>query len=104
MIKSQSSHCDLKDWPKGVKEVEIMINLHQKSLMLLRKILEEHNSGLVSIIEQGHDSDLNEEFYNELRDIVLDELLLKGFEKNSTPTKYGIELENLIDEIGRLFL
>ena len=35
--------------------------------------------------------------------MVLDELLQKGL-KNYVPTEYGIELENLIDEIGRLFL
>lgn len=81
-----------------------MINLPQKSYSLLKKILEVHRPVLVSIIEKGNDIDFNEEFYNELRDIVLDELLQKGFETNCTPTKYGIELENLIDEIGRLFL
>jgi hypothetical protein len=80
-----------------------MINLSQKSHSLLKKILEEHRSDLISIIEQGHNCDFNEETYNELRDVVLDELLQKGF-KNYETTKYGIELENLIDEIGRLFL
>jgi hypothetical protein len=80
-----------------------MINLPQKSHSLLKIIVEEHRPDLISIIEQGHDSDFNEEIYNELRDVVLDELLQKGF-KNYEPTEYGIELENLIDEIGRLFL
>ena len=80
-----------------------MINLPQKPYSLLKKIIEEHRPDLLSMIEKGHDSDFNEEIYNELREMVLDELLQKGL-KNYVPTEYGIELENLIDEIGRLFL
>jgi hypothetical protein len=82
----------------------VMINLPQKSHSLLKIILEEHRPDLISIIEQGHNSDFSEEIYNELRDVILDELLQKGFDENYTPTEYGFELENLIDEIGRLFL
>ena len=47
--------------------------------------------------------DFDEVIYNQLRDAVCTELLENGF-INETPTDYGIRLENLIDEIGRLFM
>lgn len=78
-----------------------MISLPQKSYSLLKIILKEHRPDLIYIIDNN---DFNEEIYNDLRDVVLNELLQKGFDKNYTPTEYGFELENLIDEIGRLFL
>ena len=62
--------------------------------------MEKHQPNLLAVIEQDN---FNEGIYNELRDAVADELILNGFE-NDNPTKYGNELEKLIDEIGRLFM
>jgi len=78
-----------------------MINLTQKSLLLLKKCLKAHKPHLLYALEK--ESEFNEEFYNELRDAVCDELMINGFEEDR-PTKYGLELESLIDEIGRLFI
>lgn len=80
-----------------------MINLSEKSFELLKKILAERKPDLVWTIEEKKSDEFDEAQYNELRDIVSDELVQKGFIYD-VPTKYGIELENLIDEIGRLFL
>jgi hypothetical protein len=47
---------------------------------------------------------LDHELGNELRDTVGDELIAKGFDENYDPNEYGLALEDLIDELGRLFM
>jgi len=81
-----------------------MINLSAKSLNLLRKCLEYRNPSLIPIIESDNEVSYAADFYNELRQIVGDELAAYGFRPNWGPNEYGLELENLIDEIGRLFM
>jgi len=70
---------------------------------LLKKCLKERNPLLIPFIESGNDS-YTVEFYNELREIVGDELCDNGFQPSWEPNEYGLELERLIDEIGRLFI
>ena len=81
-----------------------MIKLSKKSLTLLKGCLEKHNPSLITIIESSGEDEHTVEFYNQLREIVGDELIARGFNKDYEPNSYGIELEKLIDEIGRLFL
>jgi len=77
------------------------MKLSSKSLELVKKILEDHNPALIPIVDSNDNHTI--ETYNKLRDIVGDELISKGFEPDDEPNEYGLELENLIDEIGRLF-
>lgn len=77
-----------------------LIKLSQKSLVLLKKCIKAHNPQLLSIFELDEDNVSSNEVLNELRDAICDELILNGFEGDKT-TKYGDELEQLIDEIGR---
>lgn len=81
-----------------------MIKLSEKSFDLLKSCLEKHNPSLIQIIESSGEDEYTVEFYNQLREIVGDELIARGFNQNYEPNPYGIELEKLIDEIGRLFL
>jgi len=81
-----------------------MIKLNSKSFMLLKQCLESHDPSLIPLIESDNDSLYTVDFYNELRQIVGNELIAKGFQPNWEPNEYGLELENLIDEIGRLFM
>jgi len=81
-----------------------MIKLSEKSLELLKKCLENHKPSLIPVIESDTGSDYTADFYNELRDVVGDELCAKGFQQDWEPNEYGLELEALIDEIGRLFM
>jgi hypothetical protein len=81
-----------------------MIKLSKKSFDLLKSCLEKHNPSLISIVESSREDEYTVEFYNQLREIVGDELLAKGFNQDYEPNSYGSELEKLIDEIGRLFL
>ncbi len=81
-----------------------MIKLNKQSLELLKKCLQNHNSSLIPIIEDMNKDDYTESFYNELREIVGNELINNGLNENDEPNEYGYKLEKLIDEIGRLFL
>ena len=81
-----------------------MIKLSNKSLALLKRCLEKHNPSLISLVESSGENEFSVEFYNQLREIVGDELIAKGFNQDYEPKTYGPELEKLIDEIGRLFL
>lgn len=79
-----------------------MINLDKKNKSLLRKCIQKNKSELLFVLDEN-EYDYDDEIYNELRDIVCEELVNCGFEEGK-PTEYGIELENLIDKIGRLFM
>lgn len=81
-----------------------MIKLSESALTLLKSCLEKHNPSLIPIIESSDCDEYTIEFYNQLREIVGDELIARGFEHDYEPNPYGMELEKLIDEIGRLFL
>ena len=81
-----------------------MIALTETSIKLLQKCLKKHNSELLLLLDDLEITEYEVEFYNHLRDIVSNELVTNGLKKDSEPNEYGLELENLIDEIGRLFL
>lgn len=81
-----------------------MIKLSDNLIVTLKKCLQEHNPSLISIIEDSNKTEYTIEFYNQLRQIVGDELIAKGFNKDWEPNEYGLILEQLIDEIGRLFM
>ena len=81
-----------------------MLNLRTESLSLIKKCLEKRNPSLIKFIESESFNDYSVEFYNELKQIVGDELIASGFKSNWEPNEYGLELENLIDEIGRLHM
>jgi hypothetical protein len=81
-----------------------MIKLSEKSLKMLKYCLLKYNDSLVPVIEDANVNTYTPEFYNQLRQIVCDELIAEGFDENYEPNDYGTSLERLIDEIGRLFL
>ena len=66
--------------------------------------MSKHNPELISIVEDKTITEYTPEFYNQLRDLVGDELILEGFDEDWRSNNYGIALEDLIDEIGRLFM
>ena len=82
-----------------------MIKISNNSLTLLKRCLKNQNkTDLIPVIENPGSTEFTAEFYNQLREIVSDEFCDYGLEKNYEPNEYGLNLENLIDEIGRLFL
>lgn len=58
---------------------------------------------LEELIQEHKLYNLNCEQYNMLREIVCDELINEGFEQEKI-TQYGIDLEALIDELGRFIM
>lgn len=80
-----------------------MIALSRKSIELLLHCLKNQRPDLIYVIDNENEIIVNEELGNELRDAVSDELIMNGFEGDN-PNKYGLSLESLIDEIGRLFM
>jgi hypothetical protein len=84
--------------------VLIMISISKESSMLLLKCLQAHNPSLVWVVESNETVNVDEKLGNELRESVGDEFMVNGLEIDSEPNSYGLELEALIDELGRLFM
>ncbi|MDR1101579.1 MAG: hypothetical protein LBL34_04425 [Clostridiales bacterium] len=80
-----------------------MINLCNHSTQLLKKCLLNHRPDLLYVIDANAAVSINENLGNDLREAVGDELIQYGFD-NEIPNEYGNSLENLIDEVGRLFM
>lgn len=79
-----------------------MIKLNQRMLELLRESLKSNRPDLMWVIEKEEIIDLDIPLANELRDIVGDELVKRGLKEDDEPNSLGLELEDLIDCIGRL--
>jgi len=84
----------------GQCEVKVMIKISQKEINLLEKCIVKHDLSQLSFINGENLYHLSNEHYNVLREIVCDELIAEGF-INDKVTLYGIELENLIDILGK---
>ncbi len=80
-----------------------MIALNENSIELLLKCLKNQRPDLIWIINSENNITVDEELGNELRDAISDELIMNGFDGDN-PNKYGLSLESLIDEIGRLII
>lgn len=81
-----------------------MIKLSKQSLILLEECLNECNPNLISFVKDNSINSYTDEFYNDLRQCVGSVLVRKGFNKDYSVNDYGQQLEDLIDEIGRLFM
>lgn len=81
-----------------------MNKLKKEFIQLLKKCILTHNPTVIGWVSDDKLYTLNAVEYNILRDIVNDEFLAKGLKQNYEPNEYGILLEQLIDEIGRLFM
>lgn len=81
-----------------------MIMLSENSILVLKECLKKHKPSLLATIDDSSQCEYGIDFYNELRQILGDELISEGFNENYEPNEYGLTLESLIDEIGRLFM
>jgi len=59
---------------------------------------------LIPKVNSYGEKDFTIALYNEFRDVVGVEFCARGLETDDEPNAYGLELEALIDEIGRLFM
>lgn len=81
-----------------------MIRMSTESAKLLLKCLKAHRPDMTWVITSGEEVDIDQKLGNDLREAVGDELISNGFKVDNNPTPYGLQLESLIDEIGRLFI
>ena len=70
---------------------------------MLEKCLKKHNENLLYVIYSDEIIPVDKELGNMLRDVIGDELIACGFDGDA-PNEYGLMLEDLIDEVGRLFM
>jgi hypothetical protein len=72
----------------------------EKQFELLKYCIREYPN-LIKLIEEVDFKDLDIEQYEEFRDLVNDEFLVYGLREDYEPNKYGDELEDLHEAIGR---
>lgn len=68
---------------------------------LLLKCIEKHDLSLKNIVSNIEMANFS--YIERLQDIVSDELIEKGFDIDDKPTKYGLQLEELIDYLGNFY-
>ena len=81
-----------------------MNKLSDKSKQILEICVKKHNPLLLDWILPNKIESLSINQYNILRDIVCDELITEGFCEDFEPNNYGLQLEDLIDELGHYFM
>lgn len=79
-----------------------VLKLKQSELDMLKKCVSKWNNKLMWVLETT-EYIREPAIINELRSLVGDELIEQGLE-NDNPTPYGLQLETLIDKLGRIFL
>ena len=72
-------------------------------LDLLRQCLATNRPDLLWVVDSEEIVSIDEQLGNELREAVADELIRIGLKNNDEPNDLGKKLEELIDQIGRLF-
>lgn len=85
----------------GQEEANKMKKLSVSEVSLLELCLQRQKKYLYSNKDINA---LSAEQYNQLRDVVCDELIANGFSSNGEVNEYGKRLENLIDSLGRFFM
>jgi hypothetical protein len=75
--------------------------LSPNMMMLLRLTVERHVPELFPLVDTVGKTPLNETDREALRGVVLTEFLAAGLGSDDEPTPYGLELEELIDALGR---
>lgn len=72
------------------------------SFQLLTKVLTKRAPQYLFLLNDFEK--LSENDYNLLREIVCDELIENGYVKNGEINEYGNQLEQLIDDVGHMFM
>ncbi|MEB9608714.1 hypothetical protein P4J23_01420 [Bacillus cereus] len=81
-----------------------MFKLNKEMQILLKQTLESQNKHLLWLNVYEDLSMIETEKINKLRDIIVDELMEKGFDERDNINDLGRALEELIDILGNLIL
>ncbi|MCW4656530.1 hypothetical protein OOG41_09495 [Bacillus sp. AS_5] len=79
-----------------------MFKLNKEMHILLKQTLESQNKHLLWLNVYEDLSMIETEKINKLRDIIVDELMEKGFDERDNINDLGRALEELIDILGNL--
>ncbi|MEC3430963.1 hypothetical protein BK721_12020 [Bacillus thuringiensis serovar nigeriensis] len=79
-----------------------MFKLNKEMQILLKQTLESQNKHLLWLNVYEDLSMIDTEKINKLRDIIVDELMEKGFDERDNINDLGRALEELIDILGNL--
>ncbi|MCU5705193.1 hypothetical protein COF37_24830 [Bacillus wiedmannii] len=79
-----------------------MFKLNKEMQILLKQTLESQKKDLLWLNIYEDLSVIETEKINELRDIIADELIEKGFDERDNINDLGRALEELIDNLGKL--
>jgi hypothetical protein len=71
---------------------------------LLQHCLKEHAPELLDRVELLDSELIDIDTVNKMRNSIGDELAGKGFNKDWSPTEYGLKLEDLIDRLANLYI
>lgn len=82
----------------------VKIELKPELAVLLREVLATHDPEMLGSLREGDLVELDAGQADRVRSAVTAELGSTGFDEGWEPTERGLELEALIDEIGRPFM
>lgn len=81
-----------------------MHKLKKGQIILLKKCILNQDPSLLNLITIEELNNLQISQYNQLRDLVCDELIVHGFLADGEITDYGLQLEALIDDLGHYII
>ncbi|MGM7636582.1 hypothetical protein [Bacillus sp. Hm123] len=81
-----------------------MIRVNEELLPLLRQCLQSNRPDLLWILDTDDYIYIDQDLGNELREAILVEFIRIGLDSDDNPNEIGIKLEELIDEIGDMFM
>jgi hypothetical protein len=79
-----------------------MIKLSKDDIDILEKIFKNQQLTDITLLERVRNfEEVNNEDIENIIDVISDELMQYGFEKDYEPNKYGLQLEDLLDKVNK---
>lgn len=74
------------------------------NLELLKEILRKRDPNLVNLFESDAYKTIDADLGNHIRNLLTEEFCEIGLRANDEPNELGLEIEQLIDDVGNLFM
>jgi hypothetical protein len=80
----------------------VIIRLRKPDVTLLEKVLQSQQVTDITLLGKVRNfNEVNNEDIENIIDVISDELMQYGFEKDYEPNKYGLQLEDLLDKVNK---
>ncbi|MDR0742447.1 MAG: hypothetical protein LBE98_03215 [Puniceicoccales bacterium] len=80
----------------------MIIRLRKPDVTLLEKVLQSQQVTDITLLGKVRNfNEVNNEDIENIIDVISDELMQYGFEKDYEPNKYGLQLEDLLDKVNK---